>query len=303
VTAQSTVDYNAIFDGAYSVVQDFGYPARVELAGAADTEAEVLGTSGGADLLLNYPGFETEDTGQVRSFTQNVRVLPSDAVGSQEALKGLFENVVAWLLRGPVCRDVDVIMDVSGPGGPVLGDPAFEYTLVVSHNGECEATGAVVTDTLPPGVRFMRAESEQGTWSYDSALNEVTFRLGHLAKASRTEMRVTVVPLQGGTLTNCVGVRINGPEVRHENNSACAVTVVQGGITPTPPRLSFQVTQGALQLHLSGQPGVSYLIQSSPDLRTWATQTNFVGPEWGTSLAIPTGSTTSAQFYRARVTP
>ena len=113
-------------------------------------------------------------------------------------------------------------------------------------------------------------------------------------------MTITVVPLEDGILTNRAGVRINGKEVTLDNNSAVAVTVVQGGGV-SQPRLTLEPAQGGYRLHLSGQLGMNYVIQSSPDLLGWESVTNALGADWSMTLAIPIGANSSTRFYRAQV--
>src|SRR5690348_13462359 len=74
-----------------------------------------------------------------------------------------------------------------------MGRPA-QFLVDVFHSGECEATGTTVSFALAPGQDYLSADSEQGTWAYDSSANTVTFSVGHLGKASRTELSVLVVP-------------------------------------------------------------------------------------------------------------
>jgi uncharacterized repeat protein (TIGR01451 family) len=176
-----------------------------------------------------------------------------------------------------------------------------QYLLDLFQEGECQATGAVVTDVLPSGVQFVTAESEQGTWKYDPTSRLVTFQLGHLTSGSITELTVTVLPLQAGILTNRAEVRMNGPEVSLDNNNAEAVTVVSQDPGPAmPPHLSLQMAYGmACELRLTGQAGVNYAIQSSHDLLTWNSLTNACGSDWKMPLA-PSGSDAAGTYYRAQ---
>jgi hypothetical protein len=302
VQVQSTVDYNPIINGRFFEVGDFEYPGPLDRANVAGSDAGVLGTSSGSDLLLSYPNLEAVDSGEVRTFTQNVRLLANDSSRSADARKGLFQNVVCWLLNCPTCSDVDVRVELAGPGDPVPAGAPFDYIMEVAHSGECEATGTVVTEILPAEFNFVGADSAHGTWSYDPGLNTVTFVLGHLAKASVTELKVTVLPLQEGTFTSHVVARMNGPEVTLDNNAAEALTIVKGGTTSAaPPRLEIGFVHGTYELHLSGQAGVNYEIQMAPDLKIWSPLTNVYGADWRATLNPSASSSKSAQFYRAQL--
>jgi hypothetical protein len=56
---------------------------------------------------------------------------------------------------------------------------------------------------------------------------------------------------------------------------------------------------GTPQLRLTGESGRYYIIQSSPDLRTWATCTNTTATASPQILAVPGFPAATAQFYRS----
>jgi hypothetical protein len=71
-------------------------------------------------------------------------------------------------------------------------------------------------------------------------------------------------------------------------------------LAPAAPTLNaFAATPGEIALQLSGQPGASYLLQSSNDLRTWTTvSTNrLLGAE--NTLSINPPATAERLFWRA----
>jgi hypothetical protein len=304
IHVQSSVDFSLILQGRFARIQDFPYPDPVDPAKAADSDSDVIGTSGGSDVLLSYPSLAAADTGQVRTFTQNLRVLP-DISADSPPLAGLFQNVVCWLLRCPNCGDIDVAAEMDSPPNPVPAGAPITYVLRLVRSGECEALGTVLTDFLPPGFQFIGAQSELGTWSYDSATHEVIFRLGHLPTGDvhqmPIEVSVDVLPTQSGTFTNSAFVQIDGPEVTLDNNRAEAVTVVSGGTSILGPRLDLRVVaDGGYELHASSQVGGTYALQYSTDLVQWLTLTNVAGPEWSMPLPAPGVGERPFRFYRVR---
>ncbi len=52
-----------------------------------------------------------------------------------------------------IIQSADLAVDKTGPLTVTVAD-AFSYTVTVYNNGPSDATGVVVTDTLPPGVSF-----------------------------------------------------------------------------------------------------------------------------------------------------
>ena len=300
VAVQSSIASNPILDGMFGVVTNFAYPPRLDIASNLDTNTEVLGTSGSADVLLVYPGFQANDTGQTRIFTQDVRVSPPDAPGSTGVLRSLFENTVYWLLGAGWCVNVDVGLSLTGgAANQVQVGQLLEYDLQVIRDGECPATGVVVTNVLPAGVQFVSAQSAQGTWGYDPVARQVTFFLGYVL--SNPSLSITVMPVASGTLANTLGVLLNQ---QYLNPSKQLLTITTQ-VLPGPsllPALGIQLTPpAAYELRLTGAANVRYDLQASADLIHWITMTNALGPDWQTALGLAGTAGNSRRFYRATV--
>jgi uncharacterized repeat protein (TIGR01451 family) len=257
VTLHSSLDFNPFFNGAFGTVTSFTYPTRLDIATNLDANTEVVGTSGGADVLLAYPGLQVFDTGQTRLFVQDVRVSPSDVGGSTNVLQSLFDNTVLWLMRLQWCIDTDMSLQASAAPDPAQVGQLLEYGVEVIRGGECEATGVLVTNLLPAGVQFVNAHSSQGTWSYDPVARQVTFRLGYVGDFYPT-LTVTVMPVAPGTLTSVVGVRLNGHDVNPANNVLTNVTQVLAGEDLTPTLGIRLVSPRQFELRLSGVANVAY---------------------------------------------
>src|SRR5262249_29863116 len=239
----------------------------------------LLGQSGNSDVLTAN---EDPATGE-RSVSQNVLVVNgSNDVQSISERKRLFENAVWWLLRRPLCGLTDLVISPDASADQAnTGEPLI-YTLTVQRSGECEGTGAIVTDTLPPGVKFVSANTPQGTWS--EADGVVTFHLGLLEEVF-LQLTVTVVPQSPGPIVNNVRIRNNEREQNLNNNVASLTVQVQGAPVglqdqlngKVGPVLSLEIgPDGLIQLNVTGEVGVSYAIESSEDLATWALWSQFV---------------------------
>ncbi len=118
-------------------------------------------------------------------------------------------------------------MTITKDDGVVQTAPgsALTYTVVVSNVGNQDATGVVVTDTLPAGITLVAA-SDDGV--YDDVTREITWNLGFFAgQTSRTLTIAFTVdnPFPGGTgeILNIVVVEddgTNGDDPTPEDNSA-----------------------------------------------------------------------------------
>lgn len=141
----------------------------------------------------------------------------------------------------------------------------------------------------------MTAESAQGGWSFENG--KIIFSLGHLAKSSETEMKIHVVPISEGTITNVASVRMNGPEVTTENNTATIVSIVKGR---SLPHLAIERATASINLlRVVGLSGSDTRIEYSNDLKSWLTLTNVIGSNLTLELFDVLSSGADQRFYRA----
>ncbi len=299
ITVQSSLAYNPILDGFFGTVTNFPYPGQLDLATNVDANTEVLGTSGGADVLLAYPGFQIPDTGQTRLFTQGLPAVPADAAGSTNVLRALFENTVLWLLREGWCTDVAIYVDSTNSPSPAQVGQLLEYDLGISRGGECDATGLLVTNVLPAGVQFVSARCEQGSWSYDAEARQVIFSFGYFDPFSKPSMIVTVMPVAAGTATNVTGARFNGTAVNPGYSASTNVVEVLPGPDLAPTLGIRLVSPNVVELSLNGVANVAYEVQFSPDLKTWTTVAIVLGPQWEIVFTPGSGGSPAGGFYRA----
>jgi uncharacterized repeat protein (TIGR01451 family) len=107
---------------------------------------------------------------------------------------------------------------------PVVAGEALTYTLVITNSGPSDATGVVVTDTLPSGVSFDSDVASQGTY------NSVTgvWMVGELADGSDATLALvlTVDPSTRGTLSNAAEVSAIEPDPTPGNNTTTEGTMV-----------------------------------------------------------------------------
>ena len=115
----------------------------------------------------------------------------------------------------------------------------------------------------------------------------MTFHLGHVISASITEMKITVVPTQAGTITNLATVRLNGPEVTTEDNSATVITEIEGSLEPTLTLLTMK--NGSFQVFATGSPGHRYVLETSADLVNWSPLVLSAIPPARFNSSIPRG--------------
>ncbi len=137
-----------------------------------------------------------------------------DAAGSLQAATAAKD----WV--APLDADLRVVSKVD-TADPVLLGSTFSYVITVGNAGPANATGVVVTDTLPAGLSFV---SGAGC----SAVGPVvTCTVGALASGSTAGVSFIVNADAIGTWTDTASVSGGQPDLDLSNNSKSESTTVQ----------------------------------------------------------------------------
>ena len=88
-----------------------------------------------------------------------------------------------------VTPSIDLALSKTDSPDPVIVGNNLTYTINVSNNGSINATGVVVTDTLPAGITFVSANSSQGSCS---GTTTVTCNLGTLNTSANASVTIIV---------------------------------------------------------------------------------------------------------------
>jgi uncharacterized repeat protein (TIGR01451 family) len=120
-------------------------------------------------------------------------------------------------------QQADLTLSKSDSPDPVTAGQTLTYTLSITNNGPSDATGVVITDTLPAGVTFNFASAgctESG--------GLVTCNIGGLTSGSTLQQTivVTVNISTTGSLTNTVTVGGNETDPVSGNNTASQITTI-----------------------------------------------------------------------------
>ncbi len=134
------------------------------------------------------------------------------------------EDIEPTLVNPP--PPIDLEIDKTDSRDPVEPGSTFSYTLDIKNNGPADATGVVITDTLPvTGVTYVGASLPPDT--NDGRV--LTFNIGDLDvnETASVTIEVRVDDDFTGTLLNEASVRGNETEVTLANNQDVEPTIVE----------------------------------------------------------------------------
>ncbi len=128
-------------------------------------------------------------------------------------------------VSNPITPRIDLAIDKTDSRDPVEPGSTFSYTLDIVNHGPSNATGVVITDTLPAtGVTFVSASQTPTT----NTGRELTFDIGNLARGATASVTIDVRVDDdfSGRLVNESSVRGNETEIRLDNNEDVEPTQV-----------------------------------------------------------------------------
>ncbi|TWU28341.1 DUF11 domain-containing protein [Bythopirellula polymerisocia] len=197
------------------------------VSGTVSIPGVTLQHSGGvvtADLGTMQPGATVIITVQALVSDDATGTLVNTATVSAPKEVNLSNNTDS--VSNPVTPRIDLAITKIDSRDPVEPGSTFTYTLEIKNNGPSNATGVIVTDTLPAtGVTFVSASQTP------SSINgrDIEFAIGDLARGATRTITIDVSVNQGfvGTLLNVAHVEGNEQEITLVNNDDDETTLVK----------------------------------------------------------------------------
>ena len=185
--------------------------------------------------------------------TASGRLVNTATVAANEGDPDLSDNTatVDREIAPPAPEPADLSVVKTGPATAVAGG-GVSWAINVANAGPGPSSGVVVTDTLPAGTAFVRADPSQGTCA--EANGTVRCELGTLASGATTQITLAVSLANvaaGAMLTNRATVDGAAPDPQPANDQSEATTQVVAG-TPAPVQLD--VAKRQLNAAQVGQP-------------------------------------------------
>ena len=128
----------------------------------------------------------------------------------------------------------DLTLQASASPDPVTVGNALTYTITVTNNGPNDASGVMVTDTLPVGMSLLSATPTQGGCSGSSP---VTCALGALASGATSTVTIVASTAAIGEFSNTPEVSGTEIDLNTANNDATVTTTVN------PVKFRLRVTK------------------------------------------------------------
>jgi uncharacterized repeat protein (TIGR01451 family) len=125
------------------------------------------------------------------------------------------------VLLTPLTADLSITKTASP--NPVTVGASLTYTLTIANHGPSDATGVVVTDTLPASESFVSTTPSQGTCTGTSS---ISCNLGSLANGASATVSIVVTPTQAGAISNTASVSGDQYDSDRDNNSDTQTTTV-----------------------------------------------------------------------------
>jgi len=196
----------------------------------------------------------------------------------------------------PALKYVDLVVGMAESADPIFAGQNETYTLTVTNvSVPFNATGTVLTDTLPASLTFVSATTSQGSLITPpvGSTGTITANIGSLAPNATATITITTKSTAAGLITNTASATANEAEFEPSDNSRSQQTTVKAALLQKV-LLASQVLIGGCQnttgnVYLTGPAGPGGVTIS-------LSTTNLAGVTVPASVFIPEGQTVSPAF-------
>ncbi len=119
---------------------------------------------------------------------------------------------------------IDLSITIADALDPVFNGESIDYTLIVTNNSATDATGVILTDTIPAGALFQSTAPSQGSCTENGGV--VTCDLGSIVAGGDATVLLQVLVADEWTQTNSATVIGNQLDLLPESNTAAETTVI-----------------------------------------------------------------------------
>jgi hypothetical protein len=214
----------------------------------------------------------------------------------------LFQNSICWLLRCAPCLVSDINLTLAGPSTTLSVGDTFSIFLKPSQAGECDASGVIITNLIPPGFQLQDVQLSRGRWTFNDPV--LSIHLGQLNSATIPRIEIQMKALRPGTFTNAARISANVGNASRDNDLDAISLEVVGNVGP--PSLEVRrIDSTKIQVTAMGPPIYKVLFETSINLIDWKpTQTNQFGVDGSAVWTLQSPEPVFGQpnyFIRARL--
>jgi uncharacterized repeat protein (TIGR01451 family) len=239
-----------------------------------------------------YPATLSAQNGKAPNGTWSLFVF-DDSNGDGGSIAG------GWNLEITTASAINALADlavtISSTPATVFVGTRITNIITVTNIGPSTANSVAVSHSLALGALFVSASSSQGTVTGPVA-GVITGDLGSLAVGTGAQLSIVEVPTLAGTMFNIATVSGAEVDLNGANNSAQFNANV---FSPAGARLTASLNGGLVEITVTGEPNMSYILQASTDLSSWTSVSTNTATGGTFKYVDPNSQTISHRFYRA----
>lgn len=198
----------------------------------------------------------------------------------------------------PVNNTAALAVSVAASPDPVHVGSNLVYTVVVTNRGPGAATFTTLSNALPFQAGLAAAPVfSQGSVTTNG--NLLVFSLGKIAAGASVTGTITVTNMAAGTATNVATVASAETDLNLADNTAVTVSRINR-VVALASQSSAVLTNGQFSLTLTGETGLTYVIEVSTNLVDWTPiYTNPPGTSPTVNFVDSNAPPGGLRFYRA----
>ena len=154
-----------------------------------------------------------------------------------------YENNVAAIKNITAIANVDLkITKEVNVSGIVNVTDVVKFTITVTNNGPCNATGVYVSETLSPHLKMLSNKTSIG--EYDGS----TWVIGNLNKGETQNLTIIAEVISAGTISNVVSIFGSDNDTNKSNNNDSIENITAVDIVDLEINKTVDVTTGAVNV-------------------------------------------------------
>ena len=256
---------------------------------------DTVGQSGTAQLTPDLSSIVSEITTRADWASGNSMVFMLEAGAgcnssscqrTAESFNGVSASAPRLVIDFELPPNADLAVSQSDSPDPISVGSSFAYVITITNNGPLDATGVMLTDTLPASVSLQSITPSQGSCVAGATID---CAIGSLVSGASAQVNIIVSALTAGSVTNTAIATANEVDANPVNNTSVEVTTVTGNIQ----QLCYLVADNG-----GGNGGDDLLTQTdTSDFNPTTNETN-IGSGTGTNSieAIAWNSSTQVLF-------